>query len=50
MIQGVITTKDVILRGALIVHEFGVGTWLRCCAVLISGRRTTFLELVFATR
>ncbi len=47
MIEGLITSKDVLLRGAVIVHEFGVGTWLRCCLVLLSGRRTTFLELVF---
>jgi len=48
MIRGVITSQDVFLRGALIVREFGLGTWLRCCLVLIAGRRTTFLELVFA--
>jgi hypothetical protein len=47
MIQGLITGKDVFLRGAIIVHEFGIVTWLRCCLVLFSGRHTTFLELVF---
>jgi hypothetical protein len=48
MIQGVITTRDVLLRGTLIIREFGLATWLRCCAVLVTGRRTTFLEVVFA--
>ncbi len=45
MIQGLITSKDVFLSGAVIVREFGLVTWLRCCLVLVSGRRTTFLEL-----
>jgi hypothetical protein len=48
LVQGLITSKDVFLRVAVIVREFGVATWLRCCLVLLSGRRTTFLELVFA--
>ncbi len=48
MIQGFITSKDVLLRGVVIVREFGLVTWFRCCLVLLSGRRTTFLELVFA--
>jgi hypothetical protein len=47
MIQGLITSKDVFLRGAVIVREFGLATWFRCCLVLLSGRHTTFLELVF---
>jgi hypothetical protein len=47
MIQGFITSKDVFLRGYPIVREFGIRTWLRCCLVLLEGRRTTFLELVF---
>jgi hypothetical protein len=47
MIEGLITSKDVFLRGAVIVQEFGIATWFRCCLVLLSGRRTTFLQLVF---
>jgi hypothetical protein len=47
MIQGLITSKDVFLRGTVIVREFGLATWFRCCLVLLSGRHTTFLELVF---
>jgi hypothetical protein len=48
MLQGLITTRDVFLRGGVIVHEFGVSIWLRCCVVLLTRRRTTFLEVVFA--
>jgi hypothetical protein len=47
MIQGLITSKDVFLRGYLIIREFGPSTWLRCCLVVVARRRTTFLELVF---
>jgi hypothetical protein len=47
MIQGVITTKDVLLHGRLIVREFGGAVWLRCCLALVSGGHTTFLEVVF---
>ncbi len=47
MIQGLITSKEVIREGAVIVREFGIATWLRCCLVLLSGRHTTFLALVF---
>jgi hypothetical protein len=47
MIQGLITSKDLFLRGSLIVREFGIATWLRCCVFVLSGRRTTFLDLVF---
>jgi len=47
-LQGLITTRDVFLRGTVIVQEFGVSIWLRCCLALLTGRRTTFLEVVFA--
>jgi hypothetical protein len=47
MIQGVITTKDVLLHGRLIASEFGFAAWLRCCLALVSGGHTTFLEVVF---
>jgi hypothetical protein len=48
MVRGLITSKDVLLRSTVIVREFGLWTWLRCCLVLFSRRRITFLELVFA--
>jgi hypothetical protein len=48
MIQGLITSRDVLLRGAVIAREFGLSTWLRCCLFLLTGRRTTFLAIIFA--
>ncbi len=48
MIQGVVTTKHVLWHARQIVRDFGLRTWLSCCKVLVSGRRTTFLELVWS--
>ena len=47
MIEGLITTRHVILRAPTIVHCFGLRTWLNCCVAVLSGRRTTFLYLVW---
>jgi hypothetical protein len=47
MIQGLITTKDVLLKGPAIVSGFGIVVYLRCLRALIKGRTTTFLALVF---
>jgi len=47
MIAGVITTRDVFLHSASIVQGFGVRAWLGCWKALLTGRRTTFLELVW---
>jgi len=47
MIAGVVTTKDVLLNSASIVHDFGVRTWLNCCRAILLNRQTTFLELVW---
>ena len=48
MISGVITTRHVIRHAATIVREFGAATYLRCCFAVLSGHRTTFLNIVFA--
>ena len=45
---GLITTKDVLKHSATIVREFGAATYLRCCFAILSGHRTTFLNIVFA--
>src|SRR5882762_5112363 len=37
MIQGVITTKDVLLHGRLMASEFGFAAWLRRLASLLPG-------------
>ncbi len=47
MIRGTITTKDVLLNASTIVRSFGLATYLRCLGALLTGRRTTFLELVW---
>ena len=47
MITGVITTRDVLLHSAAIVHGFGFRAWLHCVRALLTHRRTTFLELVW---
>jgi hypothetical protein len=49
-INGLITTKDVLRYSATIVREYGAGTYLRCCLAIISGQRTTFLNVVFGRR
>jgi hypothetical protein len=49
-INGFITTKDVLKHSATIVREFGAATYLRCCLAILSGQRTTFLNLVFTKR
>ena len=43
MIQGLITTNDVLRHTVLIVSSFGVVAWLRCCKAIVLGRSTTFL-------
>ena len=48
MIQGIITTHDVLRHPSLIVRSFGFRSYIRCLRALAMGRRTTFLELVFA--
>jgi len=47
MISGTIATKDVLLNASTIVRSFGLGTYVRCLRALLSGRRTTFLELAW---
>lgn len=47
MISGSITTRDVLLNASTIVRSFGLGTYLRCLNALLTGHRTTFLELAW---
>jgi hypothetical protein len=46
-IRGIITSRDVLLNGAMIVREFGPRAWLRCCAAMVLRRQTTFLDCLF---
>jgi hypothetical protein len=48
MVQGLITTKDVLFHAPTIVGNFGLRRYLRCLAALLTTRRTTFLELVWS--
>ena len=45
-ICGVITTKDVLRHGAIIVREFGTFAYLRCLSAILLRRRTTFRNCV----
>lgn len=45
-INGVITTKEVLTHGAVIVLEFGPVAYLRCCVAILLRKRTTFLNCV----
>jgi hypothetical protein len=47
MIQGLITSKDVLLHTSAIVRGYGIRLYLKCLLALVSRRRTTFLELVW---
>jgi hypothetical protein len=46
-IRGAIGTRHVIGHAALIVREFGLTVFLRCCLVSVRRRKTTFLECIF---
>ena len=45
-IDGVITTKEVIRHGAVIVRHFGPVAYLKCCVAILLRKRTTFLSCV----
>jgi hypothetical protein len=47
-INGVITSREVMRHTLTILREFGPRAYLRCCAAMFKGRRTTFLACVFA--
>jgi hypothetical protein len=50
MIQGLITSKDVLLHGSTILRGYGIRGYMKCLRALVSRRRTTFLELVIRLR
>ncbi len=50
MLNGVITTRDVFLRGPTIARLFGALAWLRCLKAVCLGTRTTFLDCVVVGR
>ena len=48
MVQGVITSKDVLWHTSTIVRAYGLRHYFRCVGALLSGQRTTFLDLVWS--
>jgi len=48
MIQGLITNKEVLGNAGIIVRSYGLLSYLRCIQAVLSRRRTTFLELIWA--
>jgi hypothetical protein len=45
--QGVITSKHVVLQAHTIIRLWGLGTWLSCVRAALSGERTTFLSVLY---
>jgi hypothetical protein len=45
-ISGVITTREVLRHGAVIVREFGPAAYFRCCVAILLRKQTTFLNCV----
>jgi len=45
--RGLITNREVLRNWGVIWREFGFGCLLRCVWVLLGGRQTTFLDVVF---
>ena len=49
--QGLITTKHLVTKAAVIIHEFGWGTYWRCVtSVVMSRRHVTFLDCALRLR
>jgi len=45
---GVITTKHLITEARAIIVGFGIRTYVRCWAAVLSGGKHTFLSLVWS--
>jgi hypothetical protein len=50
VVQGTITSRDVLLHSVTIVRLFGPGFYLRCLRAIASGRTCTFLEVLASKR
>ena len=45
--RGLITSRHIVTNAPTIIHEFGMGAYLRCIAAcMFSRRNVTFLEVV----
>jgi hypothetical protein len=47
--RGLVTGKDVLKHFWLLCWHFGPRCAWRCAKAVVSGRRTTFLDVAFAT-
>ena len=45
--QGVITSKDVLLHSVTILRLWGPRCYLRCLRAALSSRRSTFLDVMW---
>lgn len=50
VVQGSITSRDVLLHAFTIVRLFGPAFYLRCVKAIASGRPCTFLEFLAERR
>jgi hypothetical protein len=41
-----LTSKHLMTNAPIIIHEFGVFAFMRCCARCLMSRKATFAELV----
>ena len=49
--HGIITTRHLVTNASVIIHEFGMTTYLRCvAAAVLSRQKVTFLEMVMRIR
>ncbi len=46
-VQGAITAQDVLRHSFTILRLWGPAAYFRCIRAMISGRRTTFLEVIY---
>jgi hypothetical protein len=46
--RGTITGRDVILHSFTILRNWGPGCYLRCLRAMVSGRPSTFLDVLYA--
>jgi hypothetical protein len=46
--QGVITSRHVVLQGVTIIRLWGVSTWLACLRAALSREQTTFLGVLYS--
>lgn len=46
VVQGLITSKDVLLHSVTILRLFGPTVYVRCLRAIASGRPCTFLQVL----